>query len=513
MIDPSSDRAPDAAGERRLHPLSWLFSVMTHARGLVLPGLVLLLTARFTNADVLLLPAAIGVLVHALVQQFSLRYALGTHEIVVRRNLILHRSERHIPYARVHNLKTSETPIHRWLRVVEVGIETAGGAEPEATLRVLSREALAELRAQVAAGSETHAAPADAAVQSGETAAGTRLVLALSIRDLVICGLLSSRGFVIAGAIAGLAWEAVSTAQGGQLWDPRAWMAPWRLLRSRGQDLVGLAAQESPLWLLLWLVAAFVVLKLFSIAWSVVSLHGFRVEGSRDSLTVRHGIFPRTSTVIPYTRIQRVVIRQKPLHRAFGFVEAQLDTVGRTPDNKSTQPVWLAPLLPRRQLSGLLADAGVFFDFDAAPWQRLHPRAAHRMRVHAAVFLLFASLLLLSILGRWTFVVATVAAPLVLAAATGQAHRFAYALSPPHVVLRRGWLWKTTHLTWIDRIQTLDVTASPFDRRHDMASLLIDTAAGGPLDANLQVPYLGADTARRLQQELSAQTAVTRFHW
>lgn len=498
---------------RRLHPASFLFDLLTHVRGLLLPAAALIFTARWTNIDLLAAPIAVIMGGIALVRQLSLTYEIRETELVVRRALIVHRSERHIPFARVHNLKTSATPLHRWLGVVEVAIETASGAEPEATLRVLSEDALHELRAHIGAPARTVADAAPPAADAAPSAAQDVLV-AMSTRDLVHFGLLNSRGLVIAGALAGLAWEVASSLQDSGPWDPRAWIAPWTLAWSRRRELLTAAAGQSLVVLVLIAAAAFALLKVLSIAWALISLHRFRVVRTAKGLVVERGLFPRTATTIPFTRIQRVVVRDTPLLRLFERVAVQLDTVGGSKDEHNREPVWVAPLLPRAGLPALLEAVGLSIVPDAAPWRPLHPRAARRMRTQILIVLAFFSAPLWPTAGwRAALGLLAVCAPLALWLAGRQARAIRYAMAPVHVLLQTGWLRRTLLATWVDRVQSVTVTASPFDRRHRMASVLVDTAAGGALDARIEIPFLDAETARLVAARLAADAAATRFEW
>jgi putative membrane protein len=509
--------APEPTSEpiaaRRLHPASFLFDLLTHVRGLLLPALALLVTARWTNIDLLAAPVALVLGGVALVRQLSLTYEIRETELVVRRSLIVHRSERHIPFARVHNLKTSATPIHRWLGVVEVAIETASGAEPEATLRVLSEDALQELRghvgAQRPAAAEVDRAPAN---EAGRPAPA--LLVTLSSRELLQFGLLNSRGLIIAGAIAGLGWEVASSLQNDAPWDPRTWMTPWTLAWTRGRELLTAASGQSLLVLVLIAIAVFVVLKVLSIVWALVSLHRFRVERTPTNLVVERGLFPRTATAIPFTRIQRVVVRDTPLLRLFERVEVQLDTVGGAREERSREPVWLAPLLMRAELPALLDAVGLSIVPDDAPWQPLHPRASRRVRTQLLIALAFFSLPVWPLAG-WRTALGFLAlfTPLAILLAGRQARAIRYAMAPAHVLLQTGWLRRTLLATWVDRVQSVTVMASPFDRRHQMASVLVDTAAGGVRDAKIEIPFLDADTARIVAARLAADAAATRFEW
>jgi putative membrane protein len=503
MTTPSVD-PPSTGVARRLHPLSWIFALTAYVPGLILPGVALLATSRtWASIDVFLIPAAAVVVLRAFVHQLSVRYELHDTELVVRRNLVIHRSERHIPFGRIHNLTTSASPIHRWLGVVEVVVETAGSTEPEATLRVLSLEALAELRSRVASSAPDPAATA--AITDASARAAERTVLfAMDLRQLVLWGVLNNRGLVIAGALAGLAWEVTTSLQGGQPWDPRTWTAPWSMVRVRGLELFTAATHQSPLTIVLVVVAALVVLKILSAAWALATLHGFRVERSEKSLTVEHGLFPRTSTAIPFARIQRIVVHDRPLLRLTGHVEVLLDIAGGAPGEGNKQPVWLAPLVAREALPGLLAGVGLSIAPDDAPWTPLHRHAPRRARTRMLIALAILSALASPVAGwRFAGLGFVVLAPFAIMLATRQSRAIHYAAAATQVWLWQGWQWRTLQLTWVDRVQVIAVRESPFDRRHGMASVVVDTAAGGGLGARMSIPFLDAATAQALARRLA----------
>jgi putative membrane protein len=519
-----------AAAERRLHPWSWVFSLWAEVRKFAVPVILVVAAARFTFLDLFWLPFIVPVVAYALVRQLTLRYALHDTELIVRRSLLVYRSERHIPFTRIHNLKIIETPLHRLLHVVEVVIETASGKEPEATLRVLSREAFDELRAHVAARTDMIAS-LDAFDDSGRAAigsatdddeasareAGRRVVLSLSLADAAKYGALDNRGLVIVGALFGFGWEAWTSYQGGQPWEPKSWMAPWQMTRDMWRWITNTPTiVQSPVTWVLMAIAALAVLKACSIIWAVVTLHGFRVERARTSLNVTHGLLTRASTVIPLHRIQQIKLRAKPLHRLFRHVEVELDTVGAKGEGQQRQPVWLAPLAQRGAVSRLLAEVGAPVAIEEVRWEPVHPRAARRMRKKALLVVLAVGLIASVVTRRPVMLgAAAVVLPFALWGATMSARRLAYAVASPFILFRHGWIWQTIQITWVDRVQALAISSSPFDRRHGMATLIVDTAAGGAMGAGaaLQVPYLGAETARALQDRLAAEVAATRFQW
>ena len=78
------------------------------------------------------------------------------------------------------------------------------------------------------------------------------------------------------------------------------------------------------------------------------------------------------------------------------------------------------------------------------------------------------------------------------------------------VVYRSGILSRKISITFFDKIQTLRVDQSPFDRRWKMARLSVDTAAAGPANHTIAVPYLAESFAQDEFQRLREATVQTQ---
>ena len=128
------------AGEQRLHRWSWLFVLVQQLRQFVVPLLVLLVFGGRSDGHgwALMGPlVGVGVLVVvSVLQYFTYRYRIGADAITIRSGL-LQRSQREIPFARIHNVGLHQSLLHRMFGVAEVRLESAGGQKPEAQMRVL----------------------------------------------------------------------------------------------------------------------------------------------------------------------------------------------------------------------------------------------------------------------------------------------------------------------------------------------------------------------------------------
>ena len=102
---PSPDAAPDATvtAERRLHPMSWLFVLVQQLKQFVLPLVALLVFGRGDRNELWPLIGVAVLVVLSLWQYFTYRYGVAGDHLVVRSGL-LERSQRVIPFARIHNV-------------------------------------------------------------------------------------------------------------------------------------------------------------------------------------------------------------------------------------------------------------------------------------------------------------------------------------------------------------------------------------------------------------------------
>ncbi len=191
--------------EGRLHPLSFLFHVGGHLQQLVVPFLLLLVGAGTAGFDAAwVVPVVVVYALVSVLRCLSLRYRFDASEMVITTGFIF-RNERHVPYARIQNIDAVQNIAHRLLKVVDVKVQTGGGDEPEASLRVLPMDALAEMRERVFSG---RTAAVSAVEDSGQPAElSTRTLLELRPRELLLVGFIDSRGLVIVGAAFGLLWE------------------------------------------------------------------------------------------------------------------------------------------------------------------------------------------------------------------------------------------------------------------------------------------------------------------
>ena len=503
--------------ERRLHPLSFLFHVGGQLQQLVVPGLVVLLGAGSAGfawqawLAVLVVPYA----VFALLKCLAFRYRFAATELVITTGFIF-RNERHVPYERIQNIDARQNLFHRLLHVVEVRVETGGGDEPEAAMRVLPLPALEEMRERVFAG-RAPAVPKSPAAVSVEPPR-TETLLKLRPRDLLLAGFIDSRGLVIMSAAFGLLWEL-------GLFDPTIEMVSGENVEEAGRGLVRQAARwvfggggAPPVSRVALMVGAFIaallVMRVLSMIWSLVRLHGFRLERAGDDLRTEFGLFTRVMTTIPLRRIQTLTLREGPLHRLFKAAAVRVDSAGGDAGTGgAAKRESLAPIVDRRLLPQLLRDVLPEVDLTEITWQPVAPRAFRRALRARLIFYALLTIPFIGMLKWWALLLFLALSAWAYVDARLYIKHLGWAIGDRAVLFRSGWLGRQLTIARFSKIQAVALGESPFDRRHRMASVRVDTAGAGDLSHRVAIPYLAYETAATLYARLAGEAARTAFRW
>lgn len=145
-------------------------------------------------------------------------------------------------------------------------------------------------------------------------------------------------------------------------------------------------------------------------------------------------------------------------------------------------------------------------DAENLDWENLHPRFVRRMQVQhglialapligatAITVLLPAPLLLIVIL--WALVVSF--AVVFFAWPSIAVPRQGYSVRDKDVVYKKGVVWRSVTAIPYNRIQHVETSSTPLDRKFGIAALQIFTAGGSGGD--LKIHGLGADNAERLR--------------
>ncbi len=489
----------------KLHPLSWVFALVTYVRQLIVPLAAIAIFGAKDDTALWGLIAIVPLLIAALWQQWIYRYGFGPRGLVIREGLFF-RNVRQIEYPRIENIDIERGLLHRLFGVAQVSIATSTGGKAEASIRVLGLPAVQEMRERIFMQAQT--APEPPAVEAGEA------LLHLPPTELVRYGLIDNRGMIIVAAIAGVVY------QSGFIELLRVNIDNWLHSRQLAEfAALGIAMQAAfTLAALLGVVAS---LRLLSVALALVTLFDFTLTRHGQDLRIRHGLFTRLSLTLRVKRIQAVHRNETLLHRWFGRVSLRADLAGDGSADREgkrqsqSRTRWLAPICTATQAQALMAAALPEIDLSIEPdWQPLAPRAG--VRVFRQTVYVWAVLMLPAFVATqltpqltgfasgWVLLAALAGLPLAWARSHIYVTHTRWALTPGAILFRYGWLTRRLIVAPRQRIQSVTLSASPFDRRYAMAAIFVDTAGAGALRDRIRIPMLSRPAAEQLMAALYA---------
>lgn len=476
-----------AAPRRRLHPLTLVFEAIRIGRAFVLPALA---AAVGTADDGISRTLTVGLgilagpaLLAALARYFGFRYRHLDHALIIDSGLISRR-RRVIPVARIQNIDVRQNVLQRVCGVAELRVETAGGSRTEAVLAVLSRSDADALRLELLAG--RHDAEAVPEPQA-ETLAR------LSTADLALAGATSNQIGLAAAGIAG----ALQLLEHLPLADWPAEIEPETLVPAA--PTIAIAAITIGALLLILLAG-----WMLSVVGAVIGYHGFTLERTGSELHKRYGLLARWEGSLPLHRVQAIRIEESLLRRPLGLAAIRIETAGATPgrdQNGGTEA--FVPLIRHADVPTLVARVLDEIDYSAVHLRPVHPRARRRIfRRLATPIVLAAGLLALALHPGWLALLVLLPPARLLASL--QYRNRGYTRQNGYLIARSGFFNRITCIMPERKIQTLHLSASPFQRRHGLTTL-IAVSAGGPR-AEARVRDLSAADAHTLLVALTQRT-------
>ena len=497
----SEGEGGDRALERRLHPFSWLFVLLTQLRQVIVPLLVLLVLGRGEWWELMALVGAAGLALYSLVYSFGFRYRLEADELIVREG-ILDRTERHIPYARVQNIVQKRNPLHRLFGVSELRLESAGGSKPEAVMSVIPlADALRIERILRARGPDAEAEDAAATPAADGAPAPSPILLRLPLAELLRLGLVTNRGWVVIGAGFALAWQVAPE-------DRSVVRSAWRLvepLLGRGADWV-----PGPLaWVVsaaLFLLAAMLAVKGLSLLMAVVDFHGFALERRGERVRTEAGLLTRRVASARRDKIQRLLYADGWLMRRMGRQALSCEVAGgmvAANEDAGARLRWLAPIAPPAEVARIADDVAPGLLPARMDWQPLHPRAWRRLFNASAFWWSVVALPLFIAFGPWVLAGWALLVGWAFIESRAAARFGGWAFDGEVFAVRGGWLTRRWTLARLGRGQSVSLSSTPLDRRAGMASVSMDTAGVRPGSFRLRVDHLGMEQARTLHRALA----------
>ena len=503
--------------DRYLHPLSVIFSLTDLIKQNFIPALLGIFGAA--NGDLVYVGLAllffVPTFIFALIRYFTIRYRITNGELVVQEGLIFRRV-RTVPVERIQNIDMVQGILHRMLNLAEVRVETASGTKPEAILKVLSLDEMERLREGVQiqkrtsqAGSETAALPfgdSDKLAHGALESPTSGSLLKIPVSWLAKAGFASNRGFVLVGLMLGFYFQ---FAQGNPGEIDAEDLGLWDFIPDDGSPLVKAGVIAAGL------AVGLVLLKLLGIGWYILRFFGYELRQVGDDFKISCGLLTKVSATVPRKRIQFISVHRGLIMRWMKLAAVRIETAGGAADDSENATTtvsrrWFIPVLPESSVAEMIAELrpGIDLNMDGYQWIPLAKRAQSRfIRIACVVSCVIVAATFLTFGWQWA-IAALIAFPILIFYAIRKSQSVKYARTESGVVYRSGVLAKKTSFSFFEKIQAASWRQTPFDRRWQMATLSVDTAAAGPAQHVIDIKYLDQEIAEEEYKQIVAMAAA-----
>ena len=492
MTTTHSEIANMQADELRLHPLSWLFELLNVLKQFLLPIIILVFTGKANNYELWGL-VGIGFMVPLAVARYmTFRYRIGEDRIVIRSGLF-HKTVRDIVFTRIQNVTLNQGVLHRLMGVAEVRLETGGDEKEEGRMRVLGFTQAQQLQGII----RSQENPSTAAHTTEPQTDSSHILLSLPPREVLKLGLISNKGIIlVAAGVGGLMqmnWQMPQTLfreASGWLWDHSSELSQNSTV---SYIIAGLSL----------LMVALVVLRIISMLQAILHYHGFILSSDNHRLSIERGLLNRFHGSLPRTRIQAWTLQQGWLQRKFSRFGLRIDAAAGGVKSENLESQWqLAPIADEQCIGQIIRTVLPNCSWPIQDWQALHPNAWKREFKMPAILLLMATAICIYWLHSYGLLL-LLGIPLLWVQAKIWAKHAGYSHANGLIAVREGWIGKTWRFAEVRKVQAVYLKQSPFDRRHNMATVFCDTVNAGSFEPPLAVRYLPFDEAALLQQEIS----------
>jgi putative membrane protein len=415
------------------------------------------------------------------VRVFFLRFFLwwvAPDSLVIRKGALF-RSQRVLPRARIQAVDLEQGPLSRLLGLTEVRVEVLGGGETEGRLPGIPPELGERLRTVLLYGERE-----EDLLASGQGAAPRSPPrVALTEDQILVAGLTENRLGVGIGVVALLSEVARQLVMNGQLAILERMLGfllllPWLPL------LVGIAL----------ITLAFSVAMSF--IFSIQAFWDFTLRWEGDELEVDRGLLSRHRDTVPLSRIQAVQVVENPIRRLFGLAAVRVLVGGRAAAGGGATSNILLPAGRRADAFALAQEVVGWAPRGTGPPSLAPmPSGARQRRWFRGVLLAVAVGIVGGALATrgaedWGEAVGLgltlglLALPLGVLLGEAAWRGLGWArLGDQHLAFREGILTRTTTLVPFVRVQSVEVTSNPFQRRRGLATLILPIAR----------PAMGAD--------------------
>lgn len=489
--------------EKRLHPLTLLYRVFV-----ALPSIALPLYFAFSQGSIenwffigLSILALLFTVPFAILHYYFFDFSITTREISIQSG-IFSRKQRNIPIKRIQNINIEQNFLQRILGISKVTFETAGNKELEGQLEFISKSDALSLK-NIIQNFQTNLEKNNANIedpalnedQKKENKAkdNQNILYKITMNEIIFHGISRFRPvlLVVFFWIFSLAQQFYFLPQINDL-NTESLQSIEEMLMNEN---IGIVISLTILFALFgtWLLDIILTFNQF---------YGFKLSDSRGKLITDYGLLTKRHTTIPLKKLQSLTILTNPLKKKFDYFGLVIQTAGYGAMKGGSADIAI-PIAKKNALFEITRYIRKFeipSEFNQVSKKTIR-RASIRGFVYFAILLtglyfLYSQLLWLSVL-----------MPLIFLHSILRWKFMGYCIEDENVIIKYGYFRQKITVIPIRKIQTLSMTANFFQRRLNLASIIVDTAS------HSTVGYLTTNVITDLDKDVALEVLEKLNHY
>ncbi|MBX3044406.1 MAG: PH domain-containing protein [Candidatus Kapabacteria bacterium] len=485
---------------RRLHPLTLLYGLIRNSPYIAITLYLGLVQRQTEEIIYILLFIVMGMIIipGQILRWYYFSFMITEKEITIKSG-ILSRKQRVIPIERVQNVNVKQDILQRLFGIAKVQIETAGDISAEGSLEFVKLQDADEINRIIRVYQKRiltdDTKPVDTYEIIGKSKSETynstesgEELFRMTNKDVITYGMVRLRPLFLVYGI----WAMSFITQFKYLNDLVFGYID-ETIESFGdlptEYMVGLA--------LAFLLFSVLISWIVDIIWTFAQFYGFKLVRDGNKLFESYGLLSKVSATIPLKKLQQITISTNPVKKKFNFYTMALQTAGFDIYKKITQSG--VPLAKKEVLMEIAKK--IYPVLIPDEFKSISRKAIRRAFVRYLILMILPSVAIYYAFG-WYVLIGLILIPAFYYAALLRWQYRGYYISDDLVFVKQGFWNQKLNIIPIEKIQTLHLTSTFFQRRLGLSSVLVDTASSFNI-SDAKIPDIDSEDAELILEELN----------
>lgn len=444
---------------------------------------------------IIIIVAALVGMIYSIINYFRYYFYLVNDELVIESG-VLKRSKLNVPFDRIQTINFEQNIIHRIFNVVRLKIDTAGSAKAEFQFQAIDSDTANKLREVLLAKrkSKTKSKDSDDLAIPSIEETQYKTIMQLSLVDLIKAGAVEnhmrSAGIILAFMY--WVWESLDNAKIN--------------IEDQVENTVTSTVGTGVYLIFVLAVLFFVLSFIVSMVKMVFTNYDLKFMRSKNGFKINAGLFTKKDTSALDHKIQVISWGDNPLKKLIGIKDLKLKQASSIVLNEKTSI--RVPSCSEENINLVRDTLYGKSSFDGISYNPIDKRYFYRNGGIITMILIVLISVMIYFNQDIQAVILCIVGIIVVFTFYLSFRKKRYGFNDEMIVIKGGAYGDKTEILPIYKIQSISKKQSPYQRRNNLANLIIHTAAG-----KVAIPYIDVDQLQDIMDKFLYLIEIDRRKW